>query len=553
MYNTEITGKMNRKLIEKADDLLSKERGTVFKDPGGRISIALAYPNTYSVGMSNLGYQGIYGLLNNMTDIVCERVFLPSPEDLEEYERTGTELFSLESKRPLARFDMVAFSVSFENDYPNILRMLRMSRIPWRSSERSEQHPLVVMGGVCAFFNPEPLADFFDICFIGEAEEMLPEFLAVFREARSRTELFGKTLQVEGIYIPRYYEVLYDHETGQIAGRKTLSTAPQTVKKRTVGDISEMGLKMSITTPEMEFSDMFLVEAMRGCPWSCRFCVAGHIYKPVRKKDLVQLKNEIVAVHSESRRVGLIGPSLSDYPHAEAVLSMEGVDFSITSLRASMKSGRLVALLKNHKSVSIAPETGSERLRTVINKKISDSDILETAGHILGIGIATLRLYFMIGLPTETRHDVEQIIELVRKVREINRAGFIRLSVSTFVPKPFTPFQWHPMEALREVKERLKIIKKGLSRVKGVSVFHDVPKYAFIQGVFSLGDRRVSALIEEVASGSRNPEVQPASALDWNDYIFRKKDISESLPWDFIDAGISKERLWREYRQAIPE
>jgi radical SAM superfamily enzyme YgiQ (UPF0313 family) len=545
---------MNRKLIEKVDYLLSREKGTVFKDPGGKINIALVYPNTYPVGMSNLGFQGIYGLLNSINDVVCERCFLPSPEEIEEYERTDSELFALESKRSLTRFDIIAFSVSFENDYPNILEILRMSGIPLRSAVRNSSHPLIIMGGVCAFFNPEPLADFFDIVFIGEAEEMLPEFISAYRMSETKHSVLERSLRIDGAYVPRNYSVKYSGDTGQILERKSVDNAPEIIGKRTVKDISSCLFRPVIITPEAEFSDMYLLEAMRGCPWSCRFCVAGHIYNPPRKKDLDTLRNEIKGALSKTCRVGLIGPSLSDYPHVEEALCIEGVDFSITSLRASPKSGRIVALMRGRKSVSIAPEAGTQRLRNVINKKITGDDIFETAKLILG-EIETLRLYFMVGLPTETREDIKGVVDIVKGIRERCRKGFINLSVSTFVPKPFTPFQWHPMTPLREVKERLKLIKKALFEVKGVRVFHDVPKYSYMQGMFSLGDRRVSALIEKVAlegdMGRTYKTLGETLGMNIDYYIFRKKDIAEILPWDFIDAGVSKEKLWKEYLKAV--
>ena len=541
---------MNKKLLEKAENLLSKEKGTIFKGPGGKINIALVYPNTYSVGMSSLGFQGIYGLLNGMSDVVCERVFLPAGDDLEEYERTRSELFALESKRPLSRFDIVAFSVSFENDYPNILKILKMSRIPLRSSLRSPSDPLVVMGGVCAFYNPEPMADFFDVCFVGEAEDMLPEFLSAYRESGSKDELYRKTFAIDGIYVPGRYSVSYSDHTGLIAGRQALDGAPEIIRKRTVHDISGSLIKPVIITPEAEFSDMYLLEAMRGCPWSCRFCVAGHIYKPPRRKDPEALREEIGHALTMTGRVGLIGPSLSDYPYAEVVLGIEGVDFSITSLRATPRTGNIVKLLRGHKSVSIAPEAGTERLRRVINKKVTEEDIIETAKLILHGEIETLRLYFMAGLPTETMEDIEGIILLVKKIRKNTAKGFITVSVSTFVPKPFTPFQWHPMAPLKEVKERLKVIRKGLSAEKGVKIFHDVPKYAYFQGLLSLGDRRVGRLIEVVSEGANSSSERKASGVEEDFYIFREKKITDLLPWEFIDAGVSKEKLWDEYRLA---
>jgi radical SAM superfamily enzyme YgiQ (UPF0313 family) len=541
---------VKRKFLDKADALLAKEKGTVFKDPGGRINIALCYPNSYSVAMSSLGFQGIYGFLNSLPDVVCERVVFPDQEDLEEFEESRTEPFSLESKRPLSAFEIIAFSVSFENDYPNLVRMLKLAHIPARRAERTGRYPLVVMGGVCAFYNPEPLADFMDIIFVGEAEEMLAEFLSVYRAGDEREKILERAAAIEGLYLPGWYEEWYDAE-GRLAGRTASHGAPEIIRKRFIRDIGKSFLRSSVVTPEAEFSNMYLLEAMRGCPWSCRFCVAGHIYRPVRKKDFARLEREVKEAAGKSQKVGLIGPSLSDYPHAEQVLQMEGVDFSITSLRASRQSARLVQLMKGHKSISIAPEAGTQRLRDVINKRITDEDIHETARLILESGVETLRLYFMIGLPTETMTDIEGLIDLVKTLRKNNPRGFIRLSVSTFVPKPFTPFQWHPMEPLKSVKEKLRLIKKGLAQEKGVRVFHDVPKHAYLQGLFALGDRRVGRVVEHLAVEEADVIKNGSPDVDIASVIFRKKEISERLAWDFIDAGVKKEFLSEEYQKAV--
>lgn len=541
---------MNQRLREKIDYLLSKEKGTVFKDPGGKINIALVYPNTYHVGMSNLGFQGIYGLLNDMKEVVCERVFYPEYKDIDEYLRTETELFSMESKRPLSRFDIIAFSVSFENDYPNIVKIFELANIPLKSAERKPYHPLIIIGGVCMFFNPEPLADFFDICFIGEAEEMLPEFISIYKSSSGKTEVFMKSLSVEGLYVPKFYNVSYDNK-GRISGRYPEGSAPAVVSKRSVRDISLSKIRTSIITSETEFSEMYLIEAMRGCPWNCRFCVTGKIYAPSRKKRLESINHEVHEAKNRTQRIGLIGPSLSDYPDIKDILTTHRVEFSITSLRASTKSAELVKLMKSKKSISIAPEAGTERLRKVINKNISEEDILFISELIFSEGIENLRLYFMVGLPTETRDDIKGIINLVRKIREMSPKGTITLSVSTFVPKPFTPFQWHPMEASPEVKERLKLIKNGLIPIKGIKVFHDVPKYAYMQGLFSLGDRRISKFLERISQFDDWMKAAEASGINMDFYIFRKKDVREILPWDFIDIGITKEKLWKEYQEAI--
>jgi len=541
---------MNQKLIEKIEELLSKEQGTVYKDPGGRINIALVYPNTYHVGMSNLGFQGIYGLLNRMDNVLCERAFLPEDKDIDEYVRTNTELFSMESKRPLSRFDIVAFSVSFENDYPNIVKIFELSNLPLRSSERNPYHPLIIVGGVCAFFNPEPAADFFDICFIGEADEMLPEFLEVYKTSTDKSEVLKKSIAIEGLYIPEFYTVSYG-TNGKISGRHQSKEAPEVIRRRYVKDLSRSNISTSIITPETEFSEMYLIEAMRGCPWNCRFCIAGKIYNPPRNKALQAIEAEVQIALTKTRRIGLIGPSLSDYPYIKDVLKIPEVDFSITSLRASAKSAELVSLIKGHKSVSIAPEVGTERLRMVINKKITEEDILHTSELLFAEGIETLRLYFMVGLPTETREDIDGIINLVKKIRDISLRGYITLSISTFVPKPFTPFQWHPMEIPSEVKERLKMIKKGLFPIKGVKVFHDVPKYAYMQGFFSMGDRRVSKALEKLSPIHDWIRAAELSGINKDFYIFRRKEFNEILPWDFIDMGISKDILWAEYQEAL--
>lgn len=521
---------MSRRRLEiKVDGLLKKEEGTVYKDPGGKTSVCLVYPNIYHVGMSSLGFQGVYGLLNERDDVLCERAFLPDPEDIEEYERTGTEVFSFESKKALGRFDIVAFSVSFENDYPNVLKILGLSNIPLEASQRGPGHPLLLMGGVCAMSNPEPLAEFFDVVFVGEAEEMLGEFIDAYARSASKDELLKAALKIEGIYVPRFYEVRYGAD-GLISERAVEEGAPEVIKRRCVKDISGSGLRHWIITPETEFSNMRLVEAMRGCPWNCRFCLVGHLLNPPRKKGLKAIKEEIKG----AKRVGLIGPSLSDYPYRKEVLAIEGVDFSITSLRAGRSSAELVGLLKGRKSISMAPEAGTERLRDHIDKKITEKDILETAALIFEHGIQRLRLYFMVGLPSETDEDIEGLVDLVRAVRKTSRRGGITITLSTFVPKPFTPLERHPMTDMKTVKERMRTIKKSLKSQKGVRVFHDVPKYAYMQGMFSVGDRRVAAVLRAMLLERDWMRASALAGVDPDFHTMRVKAPEERLPWDFI-------------------
>ena len=539
---------MNRKLIEKADSILAGEKGTVFKDPGGKISVCLVYPNTYHVGMSNLGFQGIYGLLNSRNDVVCERAFLPDDADIGEYRRTATPVFSLESKKPLNNFDIVAFSLSFENDYPNALRILSLSNIPFKAGERGDYMPLIVAGGVCVSFNPEPMAPALDIIFIGEAEESLKEFMDICKRTRSRSDVLARAAQISGVYVPSAYEVNYG-DGGKIS-RTAKHGAPEIVRKRYIKDLSLTSLSTTVLTSQTEFSGMHLIEIMRGCPWSCRFCLVGNFFNPPRKKDIEQVTKEVEDGKRVAEKIGIIGPSLSDYPRISEVLCMEGVQFSITSLRASSRSAELVALLKGHKSVSIAPEAGTDRLRKVINKQVTEQDILTTARLLFETGIETLRLYFMIGLPAETDEDIAGIVELAKKIRSLDNRPGIVLSISTFIPKPFTPFQWHPMERLDPVKRKIRLIKKSLE-TKGIKVFHDVPKYAHMQGLFSLGDQRIFPVIERMVETDDYRKACADEGIDMAYYIFRQRPLDETLPWDFIDIGVAKEKIWVEYLKAV--
>ena len=537
------------KLVQKADALLGREKGAVIKEPGGRLRICLVYPNTYHVGMSNLGFQGVYGMLNRMPDVLCERAFLPDAQDIGEYAGEAFPLFSLESKRPLSRFDMVAFSVPFENDYPNVPTILRLARITPLARERGPREPLLLYGGITAFSNPEPLADFFDVVFVGEAEPLLPPFIDAVRRSAGREELMKNLPDLPGIYLPSLYEVSYGPD-GTIRGRKgTAPAAPASIKKQVAPDWKGFSMRHSIVTPETEFSDMRLVELMRGCPWSCSFCLTGQVYNPPRVRPAEDVKKEIEEARAAGQffRVGLVGPSVSDYQGLSGLLMMEGVEFSVTSLRAGRKSIALLPFLKGSRSLSIAAEAGTGRLRGLVNKKITEEDILETAGAILKEGI-NLRVYFIAGLPTETEEDIDGLIDLTGRIRGITPKGKITLTVSTFVPKPFTCFQWHPMERPEVIKARLKRIKKALGALKGVAVFHDLPKYACMQGVFAMGGRELCPVILSMANeGLDYREALRKAGLTEDFYIFRHKGADETLPWDFIDAGADKQKLRTQY------
>lgn len=555
---------MSRKLTEKADALLAAERGTISRSRGADVEIVLAYPNTYHLGMSNLGVHQIYSLLNNCPDTACERVFLPDEEDLEEYATSGTTLFSLESRRPVRDFDILAFSVSFEQDYLNILEMLRLAGIPVLKRERTDKDPLVVLGGICAFFNPEPLADFFDVVIVGEGEEVTGEFIDAYRANRSgdRTELLRAVGRVPGVYIPEFYEVI-THDDGTIKERVRLEpSAPERVVKRTVKDINILPAATVILTPHTEFSDRHLSEITRGCGRHCRFCMAGYLYLPPRNLNIEKAGEQARTADDLCGRIGLVGAALSDYPDINDLCARIEGGVSVSSLRADSVSEALIERLakSGHKTISIAPEAGSERLRKVINKGIQENDILRAADLVFGRGIPNLKLYFIIGLPAETREDIAAILSLAEKVREVQlrharpagRIGRITLSVNSFVPKPFTPFQWEPMESAESLNRKQRFLKKEARKIGNMNIIHDLPKWEQIQALLSRGDRRTGALIR-IAHEKKGDWKAAARELkfDMGFSVTRRREFDEVLPWDFIDIGVRKEYLKKEFERAL--
>ena len=555
---------MSRKLEEKIEALLAAERGTVYKARGAQVEIALAYPNTYHVGMSNLGVHRIYSLLNEREDTVCERVFLPDEEDIEDYYRSGTKLFSLESRRPLKEFDILAFSVSFEQDYLNILEVLRLSGIPVQKAERTGEDPLVVLGGICSFFNPEPLADFFDLVIAGEGEEVAGEFVDAYRENREkgRLEMLRTAVRIPGVYAPEFYEVLYN-EDGTIKERKKLEpSAPDRIVKRTVKDLDASPAATVILTPNTEFSDRYLSELTRGCGRHCRFCMAGYIYLPPRNLGIEKAKEQAARAGDLCGKIGLVGAALSDYPGIDELCAAIEGGVSVSSLRADSVSEALIDRLakSGHKTISIAPEAGSERLRKAINKGVTEEDILRAADMIFGHGIPNLKLYFIVGLPTETQADVDAIITLAEKTHEVQlsharpagRIGRITLSVNSFVPKPFTPFQWEPMERVDSLNKKLRHLEKAVKKIGNMNIIHDLPKWEYVQALLSRGDRRLGRLIR--LAHEKDGDWKTAArelGIDTDFYVTRRRDVAETLPWDFIDIGVRKDYLKNELERAL--
>jgi len=558
------------KVIALYRERLAREKGAVRKDWGGRISIALAYPNHYRIGMSNLGFQVVYYLLNRRENVVAERVFLPDEKEMSLYIGAGKTLLSLESQSPLKKFDLVAFSLSFENDYPNILKILHLCKIPLQSEERDESHPFIMGGGITTFLNPEPLALFFDFFLLGEAEPVLEEFIELYSDIThtcgSRREVIKALARnISSLYAPSLYHLEF-HKDGTLKSIEPTEThIPEKIVAACQTSPDSPVARSHILTPDTAFADRVLIELGRGCGHSCRFCAAGYVYRPPRvhrESDLLACIKEVMA---DCNHIGLIGASVSDTPGLDNMTGLivrKGGRFSVSSLRADSLTETFLEHFKEagQRTITIAPEAGSERLRRVVNKHLTQDQILGATRLIAGTGNFNIKLYFLIGLPTETQEDVAGILDLVKIIkhhlikesRTRGRIGQIKLSVNCFVPKPFTPFQWFPMENISILKEKQKWLKKALGREGGVKVNFDVPKYAYAQSLLSMGDRRVGSIL--LLSHEHKGDWGKAfrfSELNPDFFVYRPKGLDEILPWDFIDHGILKGHLIKEYKLAL--
>jgi radical SAM superfamily enzyme YgiQ (UPF0313 family) len=555
---------MSRQLRKKAQALLADEEGTIRKDWGGKVTVALVYPNTYAVGMSNLGFQTIYWHLNQRPDVVCERVFLPDHEDQAEHARTDAEPLSLESGRPLSDFHLVGFSVTYEGDYINVVRLLRAAGIPVRAEERRPHDPVVLMGGVCAFSNPEPVAPFMDLVAVGEGEELVHELIEGYRAAPDREQFLAGAGAIQGVYVPRHYAVDYAPD-GTIASVAPGGDLPPIVAKRRLRNVNAFETISLVKTPHAEYGHMALVEVGKGCGRGCRFCLEGQVYRPVRHRSVASLRETIGKLAKESTRIGLVGACVSDYPWIGDLMDVvdeAGLELSISSLRADSLSDKLVASLARggHRTLTIAPEAGTERLRGVIRKAISDEQILTACDMLRRHGIPNLKCYFMIGQPTETIDDVEAIPALAARMLERLRTldarghpfGRLTLSISSFVPKPWTPFQWARFDGADSLQRKLEIIKRGARRLGTVRVLHENPREASLQALLARGDRRVAEFIALAADLDGDWR---RALREWDGdpefYTTRTRAIGERMPWDHFDVGVKRAGLVREWERAL--
>ncbi len=557
---------MSAKIKARLKKLLAQEKGAVVREWGARWPVALVYPHIYPVAMGNLGFQVIYHLLNAQPSLVCERAFLPGPQEWEEHRRTHTPILTLESQRPLTDCGAVAFSISFEGDYPQVLQILEAAQIPLLAAARGPGDPLVLAGGVATFLNPEPLAPFVDAFFLGEGEAgavSFFQFLADASGATDRKELLRELAQtVPGVYVPRGYQPSYALD-GALAAFTPEPGFPPGVRPPHLSELAPYPTHSHILAPQSEWGEMFLVETGRGCSRGCRFCAAGFVYRPPRERSAESLYPQILEGLKESHKVGLVGAAVSDHPGVKELCRKvldAGGDLGISSLRADSVDEELFRLLAQGgvRTVALAPDAGSERLRRVLNKGLTQEALAQAAIALNAAGIPQMRLYFMVGLPTETLEDIEEIPRLVkylehRVIKDSHgkkRLGQITLSLSSFVPKPFTPFQWSPFLEVGEVKKRLKLVRQGLQGAKEVRVHTDLPKWAYVQALLSRGDRRVGELLL-AAHRSNWTRACRESPVNPDFFTLRERHQHELFPWDFIDHGLNKEYLWEEYQKAL--
>lgn len=529
---------------------------------------AVIYPNRYAVGMSNLGFLSVFARAAETFNVAAERAFLPEPVHESTLKKAGKPVLTLESRRGLREMDLLLFSISFENDYLNVLKILGLSGIALRSRARDKGYPLIGAGGAAVQINPETISPFIDFFALGEGEELMPSIMGLIRDMGGRhgdrRDVLDALSRIEGIYVPEHFEATYDGR-GRLASFGSVTGGRDRVTVQRTADLAGMSLCSPIVSKDAEFSDMLLVEIERGCPFGCAFCVASALYAPVRMRPEGDIVSDVDTGMTLTKTVGLLGPAVSSHPGLIRILErikQGGGSVGLPSIRTELLTDEGIGLLSalSVRTLTIAPEAGTERVRRIIGKTMSDEEILGLVQRAAAAGITSVRTYFLVGMPGQNDSDIQAIADLAKRIRHTiiaatrggGRTGRVTVSLTPLVPKPHTPLQWMAMAERKDLSKDIARIQSALRGIGGISVVFEPPKWSFIQALLARGDRRVADILESAATHDE----------DWNAafretpvnpdfYVMRERDEDELFPWDFIDIGLDKKKLLARYQRIM--